>query len=252
MKSTNVYIVGAGPGDPDLITVKGLKTLRIADVVLYDALVDPEILANCTEDCRRIYVGKRAGAHKMPQSEINGLIVAKAIKGEVVVRLKGGDPFIFGRGHEELIYAKQHGLNVEVIPGLSSVTSVPLLQSVPLTRRGISESFWVITGTCTNQKLSKDIFTAVQTTATLVILMGMRKLALIQQILIENGRVDMPMMVVQNGSRDSENYVVGTVGDILHRAKKADIAAPGIIIAGEVVRLHSAFVMDQIKYQWRA
>ena len=169
-------LVGAGPGDPDLITVKGMKAIASADVILYDALVDKDLLNYAKTDAIKIFVGKRGGKRSIKQEQINLLIVKYAYQYGSVVRLKGGDPFVFGRGHEELEYAENFGILTEIIPGITSAISVPALQGIPVTRRGISESFWVITGSTKEGRLSKDIELAAQSTATIVVLMGMNKL----------------------------------------------------------------------------
>jgi uroporphyrin-III C-methyltransferase len=247
-----ILIVGAGPGDKDLITVRGFKAITQADVILYDALVNKELLMDAKEDCKLIYVGKRAGDHKMSQDRINELLVQCAEDNKTVVRLKGGDPFIFGRGHEELEYCRKFGLDVQVVPGLSSSTSLPLLQHVPLTRRGVSESFWVITGTTTSRQLSVDIYTAVTTSATLVILMGMRKLGQIAEILKDAGKGSVPIMLIQNGSRDNETYVISNAENVVSDAAAQNIGSPGIIVIGEVVALHPSAIVSQSAALWRA
>ncbi|MFK7907363.1 MAG: uroporphyrinogen-III C-methyltransferase [Chitinophagales bacterium] len=234
-------LVGAGPGDPELLTIKGLRALKEADVVLYDALANPELLDFAPESSLKVFVGKRAGHHRYSQAEINQLIVQYAFSHGHVVRLKGGDAFVFGRGHEEIEYAAVFGIESEVVPGISSCIAVPELQKVPLTRRGINESFWVLTGTTRAGQLSKDIAMAAQSSATVVILMGMRKLFDISRIFGKSGKGDMPVMVIQNGSRNSEKMVLGTVRTIVRQVREAEIGAPGIIVIGEVVRLHSNF-----------
>ena len=176
-ESPKVWILGAGPGDPELITVKGLKTIQKADVILYDALVSTELLDYAPLGCKKIYVGKRKGHKEFPQEEINQLIVFYAIRSECVVRLKGGDPNVFGRGHEEMEYVKRRGISVEMISGISSVLAAPAAAGIPLTKRGVNESFWVITGTLSSGEMSNDIVLAAQSTATVVILMGMTHLA---------------------------------------------------------------------------
>jgi len=200
ISTAKISLVGAGPGDKDLITVKGLRLIQSADVVLYDALIATELLDEAPKGALKIFVGKRAGVPCIKQEDINDKIVSYAKEHGHVVRLKGGDPFVFGRGHEELVYAKSFDINVEVVPGISTVTSLPLLQEVPLTRRGISESFWVLTGSTKNHQLSNDIKAACKTSATLVILMGIRKIPMIQQLLIEEDRADVPVMLIQSGA----------------------------------------------------
>lgn len=251
-KKAMISIVGAGPGDKELITVKALKALQKADVILYDALANKELLDEAPEYCRKVYVGKRAGHHKMSQDRINKLMVTSAVRYGHVVRLKGGDPFIFGRGHEELEYAKKHGIETVIIPGISSATSLPLLQQVPLTRRGISESFWVITATKRDHSLSRDIQLASRSTATLVILMGIGKLTQIADILINQDKGSIPVMIVQNGSTPNEKIVLGEANNIVEKAQHANIGRPGIIIIGEVVALHPQFVLQKSASLWRA
>ena len=164
-------LVGAGPGDPDLITVKAIQALGKADIILYDALVNKEILQYVAAGVKKIFVGKRSGKHSLKQEQINNLIVDLAFTYGNVVRLKGGDPFVFGRGYEEIEYADSFNIETEVIPGISSSVGVPGLAGIPVTHRGLSESFWVITGTTRTGELSRDIKLASQSTATVVILM---------------------------------------------------------------------------------
>lgn len=244
--SRNIYskitLVGAGPGDIDLITVKGLKALQQADVVLYDALVNPDLLNEAPADALKIYVGKRANKHRYTQETINLLLVQYALSHGRVVRLKGGDPFVFGRGHEELHYAKTFGVKVEVIPGISSCISLPELQEVPVTRRGLNESFWVVTGTTRDGKLSKDIPLAAQSSATVIILMGIRKLAKIAATFKAEDKGNTPVMIIQNGSLPNEKVVLGTIDTIVEKASKAEIGLPGIIVIGDVVQLHPEFL----------
>ena len=167
-----VTLVGAGPGDPDLITLKGIKAIKEADVILYDALVNEELLDYAKESCTKIYVGKRAERMSTSQDYINKLLVDYALTHGHVVRLKGGDPFVFGRGGEELDYIRQFDIPTAVVPGISSSVGLTGLQQIPLTYRGISESFWVITGSTSDGRLSDDLHHAVKTNATVVVLMG--------------------------------------------------------------------------------
>lgn len=241
-RQPRVSIVGAGPGDIDLITVKGLKAIQSADVILYDALVDESLLQEAPESVMKIFVGKRAGLPCKKQEEINDLIVKHAFEFGHVVRLKGGDPFVFGRGHEELEYVRQFNIETTVIPGISSVTSTPLLQGVPVTRRGLSESFWVLTGSTKNHTLSNDIRLAAKSSATLVIVMGMRKLQQIVDILQNENKNDLPFMIIQSGSTKNEKVVLGTVGTILAKATAEKIGTPGIMIIGKVVSTHPDYI----------
>ncbi len=250
MKSTKISIVGAGPGDPELITLKGLKALQAADVILYDALANNALLDYAKSGAKLIYVGKRCGSHSLKQADINGLILRMALKYDHVLRLKGGDPFIFGRGHEELVHLSKFDFDIEIIPGISSVTGLPLLQHVPLTRRNISESFWVCTGTTKNHQLSSDILLAAKSKATVVILMGMRKLKEICDVFISEGRSILPIMIISNGSTPSEKVILGSVSDIYEKATTSGIKAPGIIILGDTVSLHPEFIHQHAIATW--
>ncbi len=236
MKNPRLTLVGAGPGDPDLITLKGVKALQQADVILYDALVHPDLLDYAPPHARKVFVGKRAGKHKFQQSKINYLIAAYAHEYGHVVRLKGGDPFIFGRGQEEKAYAEHFGLTVEVVPGLSSVNAAPGLQGIPLTQRGVNESFWVITGTTSERKLSADIALAAQSSATVVILMGTRKLGQILELFRAQGKQDLPIGVIFSASLPEETAIYGTVNTIEQAVAETPHSGPGIIILGETVR----------------
>lgn len=235
MNKPKLTVLGAGPGDIELITLKGIRTLEKADVVLYDALVNRELLDFATQ-AKHIFVGKRKGFHRYSQDEINELIVKNAYESGYVVRLKGGDPFVFGRGAEEIEYARQHGLETNVVSGITSVVAVPASTGIPLTKRGISESFWVITGTTSARKLSKDVALAAQSSATVVILMGMSKLPEIVSLFQLAGKQKMPVGIIQNGTTANEKSVFGTVDSILEKVKENNMAAPAIIVIGEVVK----------------
>ncbi len=236
-----VTLVGAGPGDPDLITMKGIKAIQDADVILYDALVNEEILEHAKSTCTKIYVGKRAERLSTSQDYINKLMVDYALTHGHVVRLKGGDPFVFGRGGEELDYIRQFDIPTAVIPGISSSVGLTGLQQIPLTYRGISESFWVITGSTSDGRLSDDLYKAVHTNATVVVLMGYSKLQQIIALYQENGRGELPIALIQNGSLPTERIAVGTVDTILEEVHKNLLGVPAIIILGEVVSKHQSF-----------
>lgn len=240
-----ITLVGAGPGDTDLISLKGLKALATADVVLYDALVNEELLEYAPEYALRIFVGKRANHHTYSQLEINRMMVELARTNGHVVRLKGGDPFVFGRGGEELEYAAEHHIPTTIVPGISSAVALAGLQGVPLTYRGISESFWVITGATTAGSISKDIHLAAKTDATVVVLMGLNKLAEIARIYQDVGRGNLPVAVIQNGSLPDEKIALGTMSNIADRARTQQIGAPAVIIIGEVVAKHADYVVEQ-------
>ncbi len=242
-------LIGAGPGDPELISLKGIKTLGMADVVLYDSLVSTELLDFAPAKAFRIFVGKKAGLQKNSQSEINRMIVDYALNYGHVVRLKGGDPFIFGRGHEEIEYAGAFGIETEVIPGISSSTGISSLLKIPLTRRGRNESFWVITGTTSSGKVSRDISLAAQSTATVVILMGIKKLKEIVKIFTRFGKSELPVAIIQNGSLKNEKIILGTMDTIIEKAKSEEILSPAIILIGEVVSLHPKFNYQRVEFQ---
>lgn len=235
-KRGKLILIGAGPGDPELITLKAVKALSEAKVVLYDALVNKSLLEHAHEDAPKIFVGKRGGMMKCDQDEINELIVRCAMQYGSVVRLKGGDPFVFGRGHEEIIYAEQFGIETEVIPGVSSAIAAPASQKIPLTVRGVNESFWVITGTTKNHQLSEDVKIAAQSSATIVILMGMKNLEEIASIFSVNGKSDTPVAIIQNGTLPNERIVTGTIDKIVDLARSNGIGSPAVIVIGEVVK----------------
>ncbi|WP_264564861.1 uroporphyrinogen-III C-methyltransferase [Flavobacterium sp. N3904] len=232
-------IVGAGPGDAELITLKAIKALENADVVLYDALVNEELL-QYAKQAEIIFVGKRFGCHAYSQDQINDLIVSMAQKYGHVVRLKGGDPFVFGRGSEEIDFAQQFGIETAIVPGISSALGVPACNGISLTQRKVAESFWVITGTTSDHKLSKDVALASQSSATVVILMGMNKLEEIVVLYQNNRTDDLPIAIIQNGTKTTEKKVIGTISSITTLVKENEIASPAIIIIGEVVKNASA------------
>lgn len=227
-------VVGAGPGDIELITLKAVKALESAAVVLYDALVNIDLL-DYAPNAEHIFVGKRKGCYAYEQVQINDLIVSRAKTHGHVVRLKGGDPFVFGRGAEEMEFAAQHGIEVAVVPGISSSLSVPANQNIPVTKRGSSESFWVITGTTKEHKLSKDIALTAKSSATIIILMGMSKLPEIIALFMAEGKSEIPVAIIQEGTTKREKIGVGTVASIEKVVKEQELSNPAIIIIGEVV-----------------
>ncbi|RZL34400.1 MAG: uroporphyrinogen-III C-methyltransferase [Pedobacter sp.] len=240
-KESKITLLGAGPGDPDLLTLKGVKALQAADVVLYDALTNEALLEHAPAEAIKVYVGKRSGEHSYPQETINKLMIDYALNYGHVVRLKGGDPFVFGRGYEELDYAASYSIPVDVIPGISSSIGVPGLQQIPVTHRGLSESFWVITGTTTSGEVSQDIYQAAESNATVLILMGLKKLSKIVEIFKAAGRQNLAAAVVQNGSSEDEKLVVGVIETIESLVQKENVKAPALLIFGEVVSLHPSF-----------
>jgi uroporphyrin-III C-methyltransferase len=241
IKEPRITLVGAGPGDTDLITLKGVKALQSADVVLYDALVNQEMLEFAPAHAVKVYVGKRSGDHSYSQDAVNKLMIDYAINYGHVVRLKGGDPFVFGRGFEELDYAASYSIPTQVIPGISSSISVPGLQNIPVTHRGLSESFWVVTGTTANGKISNDVYEAARTNATIVVLMGIHKLEEITAIFKKEGKNKLPVAVIQSGSTKEEKVAVGIVDTIVELVEENKITSPALIIFGDVVSLHPKF-----------
>lgn len=229
-----VTLVGAGPGDPELFTLGGRNALMSAKAVLYDALVSPELL-KYAPTAKKVFVGKRKGFKRYSQEEINQLIVDYAHSHGNVVRLKGGDPFVFGRGAEELESVIQNGIPYKVIPGITSATSVPTRLGISLTKRGISQSFWTITGTTSHHQLSNDIYLASQSSATVVILMGVSKLPEIVSIYKRLDKHDLPVAIIQSGYMKEENRVVGTINTIEEKSRLAQISNPAIIVIGDVV-----------------
>ena len=248
MRNGKLTVVGAGPGDVDLITLKGVKALQAADVVLYDALVSEELL-DYAPQAEKIFVGKRKGCYAYQQEQINELIVQRAHQGLHVVRLKGGDPFVFGRGAEEMEYAAGLGLEVAVVPGISSSVSVPASQNIPVTKRGAAESFWVITGTTKEHKLSNDVALAAKSSATVIILMGMSKLGEIMELFKEEGKENTPVAIIQNGTTQHERIGIGTVASIEDKAREQQLSNPAIIIIGEVVNHRQRILDIQKEYQ---
>lgn len=234
-------LVGAGPGDAELITLKAIRSLAEADAVLYDALVNTELLKFTPAGARKVFVGKRTGKHSFPQEEINRLIVHHAFNYGHVVRLKGGDSFIFGRGMEEIKYAELFGIETHVIPGISSSTGVPALNGIPLTHRGASESFWVITGTTKSGTLSDDVSTAARTNATVIILMGVSHLPEIAKRYTAAGKANTAIAIIQDGTLPTEKIALGTIATIQKAALRQGIKAPAVIVIGEVVKLHKEF-----------
>jgi len=237
MMQGKVYLVGAGPGDPGLITLRGMELLRQADVVVYDSLANESLLQEAREGAELIDVGKRGGHHKMEQDGINQLLVGKAREGGTVVRLKGGDPFLFGRGAEEVEVLRNAQVEVHVVPGVTSAIAAPELAGIPVTHRDLASSVTFVTGNEGQGKEGHEIdWTAMaRTGGTIVILMGMANLDRNMRRLIDGG-IDpqTPVAVVHRGSSPSQRTVGGTVSDIAERCRQEDIGAPSIIVVGEV------------------
>jgi uroporphyrinogen III methyltransferase/synthase len=240
MKQGKVYLVGAGPGDPGLMTVRGLDCLRRADVVIYDRLIDESILSEARPEAEKIYVGKADRLHILEQDSINQLLLEKAREDKVVVRLKGGDPFVLGRGGEEAGMLTRHGIPFEVVPGVTSASAVPAYAGIPITHRGVASSFAVITGHKASDRgeprISWDKLAI--GADTLVILMGMRNLAKIVDQLIKHGRSpSTPVAVVTQGTTSRQRCLVGTLQDIVGKVGKENLQPPSVVVVGEVVQL---------------
>lgn len=239
ISSTNgiVYIVGAGPGDPGLMTVKGLECLRRADVVLYDRLIAQELLTEAALHAELIDVGKEPRRHRRSQDEINALLIEKAREGKLVVRLKGGDPFVFGRGGEECQALAEAGVCYEVVPGVSSAIGVPAYAGIPVTQRGVTSAFTVVAGHTGSSDSTID-WQAISRIGTIVFLMGVEHLPEIVQQLIAHGRAsDTPAALIQEGTTQNQRVLAGTLADIVEKTR--DVRPPAVLVVGEVVRLHA-------------
>ena len=241
-------VVGAGPGDVDLITLKAIKVIESANVILYDALINEELLKYASSNAELIFVGKRKGCYAYQQDQINELIVSKAHEKGHVVRLKGGDPFVFGRGAEEIDYVRPFGLETAVVPGISSAIAVPAYLGIPLTKRGASESFWVITGTTKSHQLSADVALAAKSTATVVILMGMGKLDEIVAIFSAENKHKTAVAIIQEGTTENEKVGFGTIENILSVVTEKQLTSPAIIVIGDVVkeRVHLTSFLEEL------
>ncbi len=240
MKAGNVYLVGAGPGDPDLITVKGMKCLKQADVIIYDHLASAKLLKHAKPDAKTIYVGKEQGSHTLPQDEMNKLLVEQAKQGSTVVRLKGGHPFIFGRGGEEAEALAEAKIPFEIVPGITSAIAAPAYAGIPLTHRRYSASVGIVTGheDPTKPHSTVDWSRLAVGVGTLVILMGVKNLAKITEELISAGRdPKTPVALVRWGTTPQQITVVGTLETIVAQADAAELTPPVAIVVGEVVRL---------------
>lgn len=231
-----VYLVGAGPGDPELITVKALKCIQQADVILYDRLVNKELLQEARPDADLIYCGKLPNLHTMKQETINHLLVKYASRGKVVTRLKGGDPYVFGRGAEEAEALAKKGLDYEVVPGITAGIAAPAYADIPVTHRELASSFAVVTGHRPKGK-AKDIDweSLAKSVDTIAIYMGIGNLPYICEQLLKY-KEDTPVGIIQQGTTENQQVVTGTLKSIVHLVEKADIQNPAMIIVGEVVR----------------
>jgi len=242
MKPGKVYLVGAGPGDPKLITVRGVECIQEADVIAYDRLANPKLLDYAKPGAELLYVGKLPDRHSLPQEEINQLLVDRALAGQTVTRLKGGDPFVFGRGGEEALALKRNGIAYEIVPGITAGIAVPAYAGIPVTQRFMASSFAVVAGhECPSKEQSsinwEKIATAVD---TLAFYLGVKNLPLICAKLIEHGRpADTPVAIVQWGTMPDQKTVTGTLATIVEIAQGAAISNPAIIVVGDVVNLRA-------------
>ena len=246
-RSPELILVGAGPGDPELITLKAYRALQDAPVILYDNLANTALLDWAPPTCEKIYVGKLPYGAYTPQEIIHALIKEKALTKGRVIRLKGGDPFIFGRGFEEILFARDHGIAVSYIPGISSMQATGL-SAIPLTHRHISESIWVITATKKDGTLSADLQLAMKSKATVVIYMGMKKLKEIAAIYKEEGHGYQPAVILHYASLPGEKMVRGTVEQLPELASAHQLTHPSLIVIGEVVRLGLEIEMQVISH----
>ncbi len=232
-----VYLTGAGPGDIELLTVKALRVVQEADVIIYDRLANPDILKEAKNGCKFVYVGKENSNHTLPQEEINEILYQYALKYEKVVRLKGGDPLVFGRGGEEGIYLRERHIKFEFIPGITSAIAVPEYAGIPVTHRGLTVSFRVVTGHESKKSKSQIHWEDFKSNDTIIFLMGLHNLNTITTKLMDIGKPkDYPVAVISRGTRVDEKTVIGTLEDIYAKAK--DLPTPALIVVGEVVHLH--------------
>lgn len=234
-KKGTVFLVGAGPGDPDLITIRGANTIKKAEVLVYDRLANSELLSYAPEHAERIYVGKRPDKPSVSQEQINQILVSKANEGKTVVRLKGGDPFVFGRGGEECEALSAENIPFEIVPGISSALAAPAYAGIPVTHRGVARSFTVVTGYTKNDEELFSKWEHIAHSDTLVVLMGMKNLELIISQLVLFGRsLDTPIAIIEKASYQHQRTVTGTFEDILEKA--AFLSSPATIVIGELAR----------------
>ncbi len=249
-KKGRVYLVGAGPGDIGLLTVKGMKCLQRADAVVYDFHLNAQVLNYIKHDAEFIYAGKRGGHHTMTQDEINKVLVEKAKEGKVVCRLKGGDPFVFGRGGEEAEALAENNIDFEVVPGVSSAVAAPAYAGIPITHRGYSSSFAVIPGyeDMTKEESAIDWSKLATGAGTLIFLMAVKNMDVLVKKLMENGRSpDTPVAVIRWGTRPDQKTITGTLRDIADIVKEKDIKPPAVMVVGEVVKLRKRLMWYEKK-----
>ena len=248
-RTGRVFLVGAGPGDPGLLTIKGKDCLETADVVIYDRLVAPDILNLSSSFAEKIYVGKERDHHTVRQEKINELLVQRALEGFTVVRLKGGDPFVFGRGAEEAEVLREHGIEFEIVPGVSSAIAAPAYAGIPVTYRELATGFHVVTGheCASSPKTPWELLAS--PTQTLIILMGMSYLPVIIKKLLQHGRdPNTPVALIRSGTTPHHASWLGTLGTIVDLAQRAKIEPPVVIVIGEVV--HKAKDLEWFNPEW--
>lgn len=231
-----VHLVGAGPGDPDLITVKALKLLQTADAIVYDRLANSVLLEHAQSQCDLIYVGKKKDQHSLPQEQICELLMLLARCGKNVVRLKGGDPFIFGRGGEEIEYLQQHNISCEIVPGITAAIGCAASTQIPLTHRDHAHAVTFITGHRQNGQMHINWDLALQKDSTVVFYMGLSNIGEITRELMDRGcPSSMPFAVVAQGTSNQQQVVVGTISDIARKVQQTSVTSPALLIMGEVV-----------------
>ena len=239
-----VYLVGTGPGDADLLTLKALRLMQNADVIVYDRLVSQDILDLIPAGTAQIYVGKASGHHSLKQNEINQLLVKCAERNRRVVRLKGGDPFVFGRGSEEALHLVQHGICFEIVPGITAASAVSSYAGIPLTHRGLSQGVQIITGHARdNRPLDIDWKKLADRERTIVVYMGLANIAQISQQLIANGlSAEIPVAAIENGASKQQRRIISQLDQIANTVKQQSVQAPVLFVIGEVVNL--AYQLD--------